>query len=91
MATYNVRVYNDMGHLVTDPGPRELPYEIYKFVCAQARQYLRNATDMSGLGCRFYVLHEGLQRTWTYKLKDDSITITWPTGEINPDKMRWLN
>ncbi len=90
MVTYTVRVYNDMGHLVTDPGPGEIPYEIYRYVCAQARRYLRNATDTSGLGCRFYVLHEGLHRTWTYKLKDDEITITWPTDEFNPNKMRWI-
>ena len=91
MVNYNVRVYNDMGHLVTDPGPGELPYEIYKYVCAQARRYLRNATDTSNLGCRFYVLHEGLQHTWTYTLKNDSITITWPQDIFNSMKMRWLN
>jgi hypothetical protein len=79
-----------MGHLMTDPGPGEIPYEIYKYVCTQALRYLRNATDTGGLGCRFFILVEGLQHTWTYKLNDDEITITWPTLEFNPKNMRWI-
>ena len=90
MVTYNVRVYNDMGHLMTDPGPEELSFVIAMFISRKSLQYLRTATDKKGHGCRFYVLRDGFQRFWTYTYKNTTLNIEWPTDVFNLNTMTWL-
>jgi len=86
----HVRVYNDMGHILTYPYPEELSWEIIKIIDIKQMKYSRLATDSKGLGCRFYILHEGLQKVWTYTYKNKKITIDWDLDEFNPETMRWL-
>lgn len=86
----NIHVYNDMGHLLTRPYPEELPFEIVMFIDRKRVRYSRLATDSKGLGCRFYILNEGLQKVWTYTYKNTKVTIEWNLDEFNSETMRWV-
>jgi hypothetical protein len=77
MPEYTVQLYNDMGHLLTEPYYGTIPNDIFDFVCRKSRNKINYATDLSNLGCRYYILKEGLQTKWTYQVGDDTITIDY--------------
>jgi hypothetical protein len=82
MPEYTVDFYNDMGHLRTYPDYGELPDPIFEFACEKVRNKINYATDLSKLGLTFYILKEGLQTKWTYKVGDDTITINYANLNI---------
>lgn len=55
MVYYEIRLYNDMDHLLTSPEYSKIPNHIYKFVHEKAKMYLNYATDNSNLGIRYYI------------------------------------
>lgn len=89
MPHYNVSVFNDMGHIMMEPWIDKLPAHISKFILDRVLIYLRVATDRDGLGCRFYILKDGLQRKWTYNCGEDTITVDWNVNTFDSD-MRWI-
>lgn len=90
MPEYYVSVFNDMGHIMTEPKMDKLPVHIYKFVFDRVLRYLQMATDNKDLGCRFYILKNGLEKKWTYNYRDDIITINWNVDTFNQENMRWI-
>jgi uncharacterized lipoprotein YehR (DUF1307 family) len=90
MPEYYISVFNDMGHIMTEPHMDKLPVHINKFVFDRVLRYLQMATDNKDLGCRFYILQNGLQKKWTYNYRDDIITINWNVNTFNQDNMRWI-
>ena len=84
---YNVRLYNDMGHLMTDPKFNKIPENIRKFVYSKSDMYVYKATDKSRVGCCFYILKDGLKDKWTYHLNNDIVNITYDLDKFNKDIM----
>lgn len=64
MDTYNVTVYNDMGHLMISP--QILSSNIREYVLFQANRYLRDATDKTGHNAQYYCLPEEFKDRWRY-------------------------
>ena len=79
-----------MGHLETFPRLSELPDHIRNCVSEKKKLYLAYATDLSGLGNRFYILKSGLQPTWTYVCGSDTVKITFNVDKFDPWYMRKL-
>lgn len=77
MPDYTVEFYNDMGHLRTYPDYGDIPDTVFKFACEKVRNKINYATDLSGLGCTFYILKDGLKTKWTYEVGGDKITINY--------------
>jgi uncharacterized lipoprotein YehR (DUF1307 family) len=90
MPEYYISVFNDMGHIMTKPCINKLPDHITKFVFNKVLRYLEIATDNKNLGCRFYILKNGLQKKWTYNYRDDIITINWDVNTFNQEHMQWI-
>lgn len=86
MPEYTVQLFNDMGHLLTEPYYGNIPNDIFDFVCTKSRNKINYATDLSNHGLRFYILKEGLQKKWTYKVGDDTITIDYTRLETFNEK-----
>ncbi len=91
MTIYIIRFYNDMGHLMTNPEYSKIPNHIYKFVHIKASMYLDNATDKSGLSCRFYILKPGFKKYWTYYYYNDTINIIFDVDLFDTNRMMILN
>jgi hypothetical protein len=91
-AHYSVDIYTDMGHLIVESTTDTvLPKEITAFAYEKAASDLRRATDTDNLGCRFYVVRDGVDKTWTAQIGDISITGTYNVGlGFNPERMRWV-
>jgi hypothetical protein len=87
MANYEVEVYSEMGHLIIHPTDG-LPSHITNCIFNKNLQYLTSATDLQGKGCVFHVLKEGFKDTWTYKVKDDTLTIKWRVYTFQKDSMK---
>jgi hypothetical protein len=88
---YSVDIYNDMGNLIVESTTDTvLPREITAFAYEKAASDLRDATDTDNLGCRFYVVRDGVDKTWTAQIGDISITGTYDVVEFNPERMRWV-
>ena len=77
MTIYNIEFYNDMGHLVTKPEYDKIPKHIRDFAYSKAKMYLNIATDNSNLGCAFYILKNGLNKSWTYYTYNDVVNIVF--------------
>lgn len=75
MPHFTARVFNDMGHLMTDPF-RSFPGHILSFVMAKCEQNVKQFIHTTN-HARFYGLEDGLQKRWTYRLGGDSIEIEW--------------
>ncbi len=86
MPEYTVEFYNDMGHLRTSPDCGEMPDRIFFFACQKVRSKIDHATDLSGIGCTYYILKEGLQPKWTYEVGGDKITIDYTHLDIFDEK-----
>ena len=86
-----MRFYNDMGHLMTTPGYDTFPKHIIEFAYQKANVYLNVATDVSGLGCRFYCVKPGLQNVWTYFCGQDKICITFDVNTFCSVTMRYVS
>ncbi len=82
MPEYTVEFYNDMGHLVTEPYCGEIPNDVFDFVCRKSRSKIDHATDLSGIGCTYYILKKGLLPKWTYEVGGDKITIDYTRLDI---------
>ena len=90
MPHYTVSVFNDMGHIMTEPWIDKIPNHISKYILNKCLIYLKIATDTSDLGCRFYILREGFQKKWIYNLGEDTIEINWDVNTFDPKDMRWI-
>lgn len=80
MVIYNVRFYNDMGHLVQNCDIKDIPTVIKDFINSKMK-HIKYGTDKNG--CRIYILKEGLNKNWTYNYKNDIINIFYDI----PDKL----
>jgi hypothetical protein len=92
MTKYQIDVYNDMGHIETHPHFTELPKDVGDFLmfeCLPLMPY-RLATDNKGLGCRFYVLPDGTEKSKTFKYTDITIVLKYNLDTFDPKTMRWL-
>ena len=85
---HNIILFNDMGHLQTDPGIMTIPKHILDFVFEKVKLYVYYATDNDNLGCRFYVLKDGLNKEWTYYLNNDVVNITYNLNTFDNETMR---
>jgi len=87
---YNISISNDMGHLIINPS--NIPRDIHNFILSKINLYIRTATDTSNLGCRFYILSEGLNKQQTYYLNNDNdiINLTYYTDTFDPNRMRYI-
>lgn len=87
MSIYNIRFYNDMGHLrISKSG--EIPDHINKFIYSKASMYLYNATDRTNLGCRFYILKPEFKKYWTYYHNNDIINIIYDVDLFDSNRMK---
>ncbi len=87
MPHYQVEVFSEMGHLIVHPC-YGFPTHIMDCIFNKNLQYLTSATDLEGKGCTFHVLREGVKDTWTYKVKDDTLTIKWRVYTFQKDSMK---
>ena len=76
MYEYTVKFTNDMGHLITHNSDK-LPAQVLDFAHNKIKNKIIVATDKNNLGCRFYILKNGLQKRWTYTLGNMSIMLDY--------------
>jgi len=88
MAIYNIKLYNDMGHLIITPDYTQLPIHIYNFVRLKAKMYLDTATDKEGHGCLFFFLKPCVKDKWSYQCGSDIVNIEYQFTEFNPAYMK---
>lgn len=73
-----------MGHLMIENYDK-IPRHIIDFAYSKVKLYINNATDNSGLHCRFYVLKAGLLNKYTYYCGSDTVKIDWSAcNKYNP-------
>ena len=79
-----------MGHLMTEPYCTELPHNIYEIISWNIVSHIYHATDITGLGCRFYILKPWVPKKWTIKVDDDTLTVGYKLDTFNSNTMKWL-
>lgn len=88
--TYTVTLYNDMGHLMTNPEHSKIPDDIRAFVYKKSNNKIREATTKENTGCCFYILKPGLSDTWTYQYNGNTVIIDYSQLDtFDPDTMRY--
>ena len=87
---YNITIYTDMGHLMTNPSYSSIPKDIYDFIFSKIKIYTCCATDKLNLGCLFHILKTGLNKRWTYYYNNDIIHITYDLDTFDPKTMKIL-
>ena len=87
MTIYNITLYSDMGHLLMSPCENHIRNFVYK----KSSNYIRYATDTSGLGCRFYILKPNLKTVWEYKCGLDTVIIRYNLDIYDPVTMKLIN
>lgn len=86
---YRIVFNNDMGHLMIKSYDL-FPDQIRKFAYEKIKNKINYATDNNNLGCRFYILKNGLNNTWDYKFNDVIITLDYSQlDKYNPKTMKW--
>ncbi len=89
MNIYDVRLYTDMGHLLTKPD--NLPKEITDFVYLKAKMYLSSATDTRGMGAAYYILKPGLDKKRAYIFNPYiTVNIYYDVDEFDSCRMKYL-
>ncbi len=79
-----------MGHLLISHKYQNIPKDITDFIYSKAKMYIDHATDITGIGCIFYILKPGLANEWTYIYGDIKIHIVYNTDTFNPKTMVYL-
>ena len=87
---YNISIYTDMGHLMTNPPYSSIPRDIYNFVMSKIKLYVDHATDKLNLGCCFYILKSGLNKKWTYYYNNDIIHLTYDLDIFDSKIMKMI-
>lgn len=90
MSIYNIRFYNDMGHLLTTPSYKDIPEDIRHFAYQKASMYLANATDLDNRGCMFYYVKPGYQDKWTYYYGSNKVIIHYDFGKFDSKTMKQI-
>lgn len=91
MVNYIVDVYTDAGRIMTEPCCTEIPMRIYELVTTNLCTHTYLATDISGLGCRFYILKPGVPTEWSLKIDDDTFIVKYKLDEFDETSMKWLS
>jgi hypothetical protein len=97
MTEYFVRIYNDMGHLHIETDERYhssyslLPWDHTWYIGSKVREHTTMATDLKGLGCRFWVYKEGCQTKWTYTFQNDILHTEWNLDTFDPTRMKYID
>jgi hypothetical protein len=82
---YNVKIYNDMGHLsISNTNNTATPEHIKRFLYQKIKNKINYATNLEDHGCTYYILKPGLQKQWTYTFNNDVITLTYDLDDFNP-------
>jgi hypothetical protein len=82
MTTYNMGFFNDMGHLNFQSNlPKEIEIKVYKKIY---NDYIDMATDLNGIGVRYYILKPNVEKNFTCTF--DSYTI-----EVNLEDLPYFN
>jgi hypothetical protein len=87
MTKYTITFYNDMGHLLIDSLPEDIPEHIQKFVYEKIKNKINFATDKTGYGAVYYVLKSGLNDKWIYESGNDTIIVKYKLDNFNPGTM----
>lgn len=75
MQIYNVKFYDDMGHLMmVETSNKIIPQKIHDFIWTKSKLYI-NVVNNSRF--RSYVLKSGLNKNWQYYCNNDVINITY--------------
>lgn len=89
MVNYSVAVYNDMGHIMTEPYCTHFPMKIYEIISLNTLSHIDYATDIAGRGCRFYILKSHVPKEWTIQIDDDSLTVKYDLDTFDSNTMKW--
>jgi hypothetical protein len=76
MEKVNIIFYNDMGHLMVADFSN-IPKHIRDFAYDKIQNKIVYATDAKTLGCRFYILKNGLHDKWVYNYDNIQITLNY--------------
>jgi len=90
MTTYNMGFFNDMGHLNFQSNlPKEIEIKVYKKIY---NDYIDMATDLNGIGVRYYILKPNVEKKFTYMF--DSYIVEVNLEDLpyfNPETMKSVN
>jgi hypothetical protein len=89
MEEITVHVFSEMGHVLTEPYPPKISYDLFGFILEKMMGKYRIATDKKGLGCTFHILAEDVERIETCIFENKLVTISWDFGTFNPEHMQW--
>uniref|UniRef100_A0A6C0EBQ7 Uncharacterized protein n=1 Tax=viral metagenome TaxID=1070528 RepID=A0A6C0EBQ7_9ZZZZ len=67
---------------MTRPSYEDIPRDIYDFAIEKSKNKMIYATDKSNLGARYYILRPELLKKWTYKYKNNLITIDYSKLDV---------
>jgi len=71
---YTVTFYNDMGHLMIK---ENISQELHHFAYQKIQNKIRYATDINGMGARFYILKPNHLEQYTYDVNGSLITLDY--------------
>jgi hypothetical protein len=90
MTTYNMGFFNDMGHLNFQSNlPKEIEIKVYKKIY---NDYIDMATDLNGIGVRYYILKPNVEKNFTCTF--DSYIVEVNLEDLpyfNPETMKSVN
>jgi hypothetical protein len=85
---YNIRVYTDMGNLLTaSADDNQIPAHIAQFIREKINMYVDVANDNKGAGCLFHLLKPGYVAEWHYYHMHDIVNIKWELDTFFPNFM----
>lgn len=87
---YHIQFHNDMGHLMIADF-FNIPENIRAFAYNKIKNKILYAKDNARLGCRFYILKNGLNDIWSYNFNDCKITIYYDKlDKFEPNSMVYV-
>lgn len=82
-----------MGHIEIMSHCIDIPRDISEYIIYNYLVYslIKVDKDKSGLGYRFYILGEGVNKINIFKYNDTIVNIQYELDMFNPDRMIWIS